>query len=60
MARVGRPRKKNSEKIEYQLIAVHVQDYRKFIEKANSTGLKKVHAFHDMVKKYEPVAKVTE
>ena len=60
MAKVGRPRKAKNQKVEYQLIAVHTPDYQKFISKADEAGMKKVEAFHDMVKKYKPVKKVTE
>lgn len=52
MPKVGRPRKSKSEKIEYQLIAVHAKDYRKFINKAESANVKKVRAFHEMVENY--------
>lgn len=55
MAKVGRPRKAQNQKVEYQLIAVHTPDYQAFIEKAEQAGLKKVEAFHSMVENYKPV-----
>lgn len=57
MAQVGRPRKAQNQKVEYQLIAVHAPDYKEFINKADNAGLKKVQAFHDMVKSYQPTNK---
>lgn len=58
MAQVGRPRKAKNQKVEYQLIAVHAPDYREFINKADNAGLKKVEAFHNMVKSYKPKVKL--
>lgn len=52
--KVGRPRKDASEKIKYQLIAIHQKDYEVFIDKVENSGLKKVEAFHYMVKQFNP------
>ena len=60
MAKVGRPRKAKNQKVEYQLIAVHAADYQAFISKADEADMKKVEAFHDMVKRYKPVKKAAE
>lgn len=57
MAGVGRPRKDKSEKVEYQHIAVHTRDYLIFLDKSEEAKLKKVEAFHDMVKNYNPKKK---
>lgn len=57
MAKVGRPRKVKSEKVVYQLIAVHSKDYQTFIDKVDKSGMKKVEVFHDMVNKYRPKTK---
>ena len=54
MAKVGRPRKAQNQKVEYQLIAVHTSDYKTFIAKADEAGLKKVEAFHKIVSQYQP------
>lgn len=54
MTRVGRPRKAEGEKVEYQLIAVHTKDYKTFVKKADESDLKKVEAFHQMVNTYKP------
>lgn len=52
MARVGRPRKEKSQKVEYQLIAVHIPDYQAFIEISEDLGMKKVEAFKAMVQHF--------
>ena len=57
MAKVGRPRKKKNEKVEYQLIAVHSKDYQTFLEKVEVSSLKKVQVFHQMVNTYTPKPK---
>lgn len=52
MGKVGRPKKEKNQKVEYQLIAVHANDYETFIAKADKAGIKKVTAFHQMVTEY--------
>ena len=57
MAKVGRPRKKKNEKVEYQLIAEHCKDYQTVLEKVEESSIKKVQVFHHMINTYTPKPK---
>ncbi len=49
--RPGRPKKLDSEKVKYQLVAIYLSDYQKLIEFNN--GKKKIAGiFGDMIHKY--------
>lgn len=50
--RSGRPKKAESEKVKYQLIAVYKDDYKKMVEIVNKTGKKRVDVFTEMVANY--------
>lgn len=46
----GRPKKSKYEKIKYQRIAVHTQDYQKLVQVTESRGIRITDAFEEMVK----------
>lgn len=50
--RSGRPKKAEHEKVQYQRIAVYLQDYEKLLVKIAKKGVKLTDAFTEMVDKY--------
>ena len=49
----GRPRKPESEKVQYQRIAVYLEDYNKLIKELEKNGIQLVDAFTAMVQLYK-------
>lgn len=50
--RSGRPKKADSDKVQYQRIAVYTADYEKLLVKIKRRGQKLTDAFSEMVEKY--------
>ena len=51
--KLGRPKKREDDKVQYQRIAVYLEDYLILLEKVNKKRVKITDAFTEMVKKYE-------
>lgn len=51
--KLGRPKKREDDKVQYQRIAVYLEDYLILLEKVNKKRTKITDAFTEMVKKYE-------
>lgn len=51
--KLGRPKKREDDKVQYQRIAVYLEDYLILVAKVNKKRTKITDAFTEMVKKYE-------
>lgn len=50
---LGRPKKSENDKVQYQRIAVYLDDYLKLVAKVKAKRIKITDAFSEMVDKYE-------
>lgn len=50
--RSGRPKKAEHEKVQYQRIAVYVEDYVKLVDHLEKNDIQLTTAFTDMVQRY--------
>lgn len=50
--RSGRPKKAEHDRVQYQRIAVYLQDYQKLVDEISRRGTKLTDAFTEMVDNY--------